>query len=282
MVISILGTRGGIGATTLLSNLYSFIKSQNESLVWFSLTDPFPPLFSLNNLEWEKLYSFKRNIPEWNYTNCNFCNCCVQVCVNEAIAPFPEKHLIYSELCNSCRSCISSCKHNALEFQIKETGYIKKMISDDSTILKIKLFGREILSQWYLKETFTFLKSNYQSEKFKFIDIPSGYRELWPDIFKLSDIVIVYTDDPFVWELIFKSHSPRQANLILAVTQKTKNDFLKSGYQYAIPVPYNKEITRTTIQGSPSQDFDFTDSIRKIYHQINVIQPNERSTTSLR
>ena len=282
MLISIIGTRGGIGATTLLSNLFSHIKLICGNPVWISLTDPFPPLFTIDNLQWEKQFSFHRNIPEWNNLNCTFCNNCVNVCVNEAIAPFPDKHVIYSELCNSCKACISACKDSALDFKAKETGYIKRMTSSENILLKIKLLGRDILSQWYLKQTFAFLKKNYSHESYCFIDIPSGYKELWQDIFRLSDLVIVYTDDPFLWELTNKSHSPREANLILAITQKSKSQFYKSGYSYAIPVPYNKEITRTTIQGFPAKDFEFLDAIENIFHQIKVSHLHEGSTFNIR
>jgi MinD superfamily P-loop ATPase len=282
MIVSIIGTRGGIGATTLLSNLYSYFKTKDKSSVWFSLTDPFPPIFSGTNPEWEKLHSFSRYFPEWQNDNCSGCNSCVSVCVNEAIAPFPDKYVVYTELCNSCKACISACKCGGLDFKASETGYIKKIVSHEDTLLKIKLFGREILSQWYVKEAISYLKKNYQSESFHFIDVPSGFRELWPDVFRLSDIVIILTDDTFLWDLLFKSHSPRHASLILAVTQNSRLEFINHGYSYAISIPYNKEITRTTIQGFPSQDFDFMDALRSIYLQIKVAEPHERNTSNIR
>ncbi len=281
MIVSIIGTRGGIGATTLLSNLYSYLKKKDENSVWFSLTDPFPPLFSGSGLQWEKLYSFSRFFPVWLKDNCSGCNSCVSVCVNEAISPFPDKYVVYSELCNSCKSCISACKCGGLDFQARETGYIKKIVSKEDTLLKIKLFGREILSQWYVKEAISYLKNNYRSESCHLIDVPSGFRELWADVFRLSDIVIVLTDDTFLWELLYKSHSPRHANLILAITQTSKQEFNKYGFPHAIPIPYNKEIMRNTIQGFSSQDFDFLEAIQNIYLQVKVSQPHERSSFNI-
>ncbi|PIV58016.1 MAG: hypothetical protein COS14_11815, partial [Bacteroidetes bacterium CG02_land_8_20_14_3_00_31_25] len=57
--------------------------------------------------------------------------------------------------------------------------------------------------------------------------------------------------------------------LILTVTKSSYNEFIKSGYSYAIPVPYNKEIAISSIQGEIVKDLFFYNSLQSIKSIIN-------------
>lgn len=261
MIVSIIGTRGGIGSTTLLSNLFTHVKKNETSHGWLSLTSPFPPLFAGSSTNWKKVFSFKRNIPQWNNEKCTYCNECVSICVNNAISPLPNGYNIYSELCNSCKTCISACKSDAIKFELTDVGFIEISNDTNFNLHRLNLNEKEIISTWHIKEIFTFLRAYKDQNSTFFIDIPSGLHEYWEEILKLSSSVIIYSDDPFTSDLIYKSHSPRQAKLILAITQNSKSEFEKAGYSFAIPIPKNKIIAFDSIQGKTVTDIDFNAAI---------------------
>ena len=261
MIVSVIGTRGGIGSTTLLSNLFALVKNVKTSHGWLSLTNPFPPLFEDETKSWLKVYTFSRNIPKWNNEECTFCKECISLCVNNAIATISTEYHIFGELCNSCKTCISACKSKALTLQLKEVGFIEVSSNNSFNLHRISLNEKEIISTWHIKEIFNFLRSYKEKDSTFFIDIPSGLHEYWEEILRLSNSVIVYSDDSFTTDLIFKSHSPRQAHLILAITQNSKEEFEKSGYSFAISIPHKKEIAFNSIQGKIVEDLVFQNSI---------------------
>jgi len=270
MIVSILGTRGGIGSTTLLSNLYQLMKEEGKNPHWLSLTAPFPPLFSQNNFNWEKIFSIKRNIPEFDRNKCNSCNECVLLCVYNAIEHSHDEYKIHSHLCNSCGLCISCCKQRALDFTLTDLGGIYTNPTLNNSLLKLVLNAQELISEWHISNIFNFLKKHISKNETCFIDISSGYKELWGEFFKLSDIVILYTDDTIVWDIIiYQSLSQQSTKLILTVTKSSYNEFIKSGYSYAIPVPYNKEIAISSIQGEIVKDLFFYNSLQSIKSIIN-------------
>lgn len=268
MIVSIIGTRGGIGSTTLLSNLFVQVKNAETTHGWLSLTSPFPPLFAEDSTKWKKVFSFKRKIPEWISEKCTLCNECVNLCVNDAILPIANEYIIHSELCNSCKTCISSCKSKALEFKLNEVGVIEKSDHVKFNLHRINLNEKEIISTWHLKEIFSFLRTYKDKNAIFFIDIPSGLHEYWEEVLKLSSSVILYSDDTYITDIIYKSHSPRQAKLLLAVTEKSISEFEKAGYSFAITIPNNKEIAFDSIQGKIVLDSAFNSSILELKKQI--------------
>lgn len=269
MIVSILGTRGGIGSTTLLSNLFELYKEDGVNSCWLSLTPPFPPLFSQKDFNWEKIFSIKRNIPVWDKNKCNYCNKCVLLCVYNAIEHYHNEYKFHSESCNSCKLCVDCCEQRALNFELLELGEMYANLTSNNNMLKLKLNEKELISEWHISNIFSFLKKYFNKNEICFVDISSGYKELWSEFFKLSDIVILYTDDTIVWDLIYQSLSPRDAKLILAVTKSSYTEFIKSGYSYAIPVPYNKEIAISSIQGEIVKDLFFYNSLQSIKGIIN-------------
>lgn len=273
MIISILGTRGGIGSTTLLSNLYQLIKEEGKNPCWFSLTAPFPPLFSQNNINWKKIFSINRNIPVFDKKKCNSCNECISFCVYNAIEHNKEGYKILSHLCNSCGLCVNCCKQSALDFILTDIGGIYSNQAFNNNFLKLGLnedglIPNPIVTEWHISKIYNFLKKKFNYNEMCFIDIPSGYKELWNEIFKLSDLVVLYTDDIIVWDLIYNSHVPHYAKLILAVNEISYNEFLKFGYSFAVSVPYNKEIAINSIQGKIVKDLYYYNCLQTINQVI--------------
>lgn len=264
MLVTILGTRGGIGSTTLLSNLFQLLSEEGKTPFWISLTPPFPPLFANKIINWEKIFSIKRNIPVWDKIKCNSCNKCVSLCVYNAIEHSHDKYIIHSESCNSCKVCVNCCEQNALNFELMELGEINANLKSGKNLLKLKLNDKELISKWHITNIFNFLKKHFNKNEICFVDISSGYKGLWSEIFKLSDIVVLYTDDKITWDLIYSSHSPRNAKLILAVKKSAYNEFVKAGYSYAIPIPYSKEIAISAIQGKIVKDLYYYNALQAI------------------
>ncbi len=264
MIVTILGTRGGIGSTTLLSNLFQLLHEENYNPYWISLTSPFPSLFANKIINWEKIFSIKRNIPVWDKEKCNSCNKCVSLCMYNAIEHSHNDYIIHSELCNSCNVCVICCEQNALKIELMELGEINSNLKSEKNLLKLKLNDKELISKWHITNIYNFLKKHFINNEICLVDISSGYKGLWGEIFKLSDVVILYTDDKIEWDLIYHSHSPRNAKLILAVTKYKYDEFVKSGYSFAIPVPYSKEIAINSIQGKIVKDLFYYNTLQSI------------------
>lgn len=270
MIISVIGTKGGIGATTLLSNLFLRFDFSETKPVWFSLSYPYAPIFITSELKWEKLQTFRKIYPVWNMDSCTQCNKCFSSCTNNAISHLSDKHLIFTELCNSCKTCISACKNKSLEEKWFDTGEVESSVHGSNSLLKLKLSGREILSVWYIKEIFRFLKNNFPPGRHIFIDIPSGQRELWGEVLKTADLSIIYSDDCYLLDILYKSHSPRNSQLIFAVPQKAFLQFDEAGYSYAVKIPHNKEITQFSLLGQPVIDHEYSEALNQIFRQIKV------------
>ncbi len=120
MIITGIGSSGGIGLTTLLANLFAELEKNGNDVYWLSLSNLIPPLFCHDNLFWTEYEPITRNIPQWNRGSCMFCDDCQKVCNCGAIARYGDFYVVYPELCISCRACVFVCQKKCLRFESKK------------------------------------------------------------------------------------------------------------------------------------------------------------------
>ncbi len=269
MIITGIGSNGGIGVTTLLANLFLQLVNQGKDVYWLSLSNLVPPVFYQKDMKWVEFEPIMREVPSWNKHNCKFCDECQKACNCGAIARYGEFYVIYTELCISCGACVYACKKNAINFTHKRVGYIEQS-SLNHRVFRVNLNQREIFSSWHCHTIIQKLKKNLSEQAIVLIGFPSGFRELWADLIGLSDKIVFYTNDIYVWEMLYKSISHDQAEMILAVNSNYFDTFIERGYSFGLSVPHTKEISIEAIQGKPVSDEGYRQVIDDLIYTLNL------------
>jgi MinD superfamily P-loop ATPase len=269
MIIAGIGSHGGIGQTTLLANLFVDLMAKKKNVYWLSLSHLLPPLLIRPDDKWLEFENIYREIPSWNKELCVFCDECQKVCSCGALSRYGDFFVVYSELCNSCAACIYACNHQGLKFGNKKIGFIEKKYNNPA-ILRVNLNNREIFGPWHLRKAIDLVIKKFPPDSYFLLDIPSGFRELWADMFDISDLVLFFTNDIIMWEMLYKSVTHDQATFLLVVKSDVYDAFSERGYSFALPVPYSRKISEEAIQGKPVSDKQYINVIDELFLSMNI------------
>ncbi len=269
MIITGIGSSGGIGVTTLMANMFHVLLEKGRDVYWLSLSNLIPPLFCNNPMVWLDYEPITRKIPSWKRENCMFCDECIKVCNCGAISRYSDFYVIYSELCISCGACVYACKKKAISFESKKIGMIEQLQSNPK-IFRINLSAREILSPSHCKSIIQMFQKKLPKESFIIIDLPSGFRELWAELINLSDKIVFYNNDLYTWEMMYKSLSHDQAEVVLAVNSNYYEAFAEHGYSFALSVPHSREINAEAINGKRIIDKMYQKVVDDLIFSLNI------------
>lgn len=268
MIITGIGSTGGVGVTTLMAHLFDYLLSKNKDVYWVSLSNLIPPLFYQENSSWKEFEAINRQVPQWSREQCVFCDECQKACKNLAIARYGEIYVTYSELCISCGSCVFECKYKSINFETKKIGSVEQSIANER-VFRINLKPKEILSAWHCKNVLNSLVKKFSNEAIILVDFLSGFRELWADLINFSDKIVFYNNDVITWEMLYRSISHDQAEIILAVNRNYYDLFAERGYSFALSVPHTKEINIDAIQGKKINNEDYQQVVKDLMFVLN-------------
>jgi len=120
MKIAITGGKGGVGKSMVAASLaVEFARTGKTMLVDADAECPNDHL--LLSVKRKKYASVYQMIPKWDFTKCEKCGRCAQVCKQNAIVFVKDKYPAFvKDLCIGCQACVVACKYGA----IGETGKI--------------------------------------------------------------------------------------------------------------------------------------------------------------
>ncbi len=269
MILTGIGSTGGIGVTTLMANLFDYLLSKNKNVYWISLSSLLPPLLYYNKDLWIEYDTIVRKVPQWEKIKCIFCDECLKTCSFKSIARFGEMYVTYNELCISCTSCLYSCKNRAIYLESKIIGSIEQS-SINKRVFRTNLKPKDILSTWHCKTIISVLSKKLPKDAIIILDFLSGFRELWAELINMSDKILFYNNDLLTWEMLYKSISHDQAEIVLAVNNNYYDIFSESGYSFALPVPHTKEINIESIQGKKISDEEYQQIVKDLAFVLNL------------
>ncbi|MBN1633354.1 MAG: ATP-binding protein [Ignavibacteria bacterium] len=191
MIISIASGKGGTGKTTVACSLAATI--ENCTFLDCDVEEPNGNILLKPSIEKEEIVH--KLIPEIDYTKCNFCNKCTEVCEYNALLNLKTEILLFSELCHSCGACKYFCPENAIEEVKKETGIIRKGKAGKN----IKFFdGLLKLGEPAAAPLIKQVKKNADPDSINIIDSPPGTSCSMFEAVKDSDYCILVTEStPF-------------------------------------------------------------------------------------
>ncbi len=166
MKISIASGKGGTGKTTIAVNLALSI--EKAQYLDCDVEEPNGHIFLKPKIEEEKVVTLP--YPRVDYSRCDFCGECVEVCEYGALAVLKEQVLVFDDLCHSCGACVMLCPQKAFYEVPQEIGRIEIGRSDGISFVQGKLKLGSTRSHPLVQE----VKKYIDSSRVAIIDAPPG------------------------------------------------------------------------------------------------------------
>jgi len=196
MIISFASGKGGTGKTTLSTNFAVFMEEHlknNGSELYFldcDVEEPNAALFLKPIIDDTERVNIM--VPTVDFTKCNFCGKCAEVCAYNAIAVVKNNVLIFAELCHGCGGCTLLCPEKAISEIPREIGLIEKGRAGRINFLHGRLNVGEPMATPLIKA----LKKQIQDARSKItvIDVPPGTSCPVIESVKNSDFTVLVTE----------------------------------------------------------------------------------------
>ncbi|HSL88411.1 MAG TPA: ATP-binding protein [Ignavibacteriaceae bacterium] len=191
MIISIASGKGGTGKTTVACGLASVIN--NSVYIDCDVEEPNGYLLLKPEIKSEeKTYKL---IPKINYSRCDFCNKCSEVCEFNALLNLKTEIYLLDELCHSCGACAYFCPQQAITEEKKGTGKQRTGVTaNDVLFLDAFLRIGEASAAPLIKQ----VKNFYKGNRTVIIDSPPGTSCSMFEAVKDSDFCVLVTEStPF-------------------------------------------------------------------------------------
>lgn len=201
MIVSVASGKGGTGKTTVAVNLALFLERKFDGHLCFrdcDVEEPNAHIFLKPEINKETHFGIP--IPEVNFSKCDYCGVCGEICAYNAIVVVKEKVLIFPELCHGCGGCTLLCPLNAIMEKDREIGVVEEGVCGGIKFIHGKLNIGEMMATPLIK----FVKKERISEaadertegngEISIIDVPPGTSCPVIEAVNGSDFTILVTE----------------------------------------------------------------------------------------
>ncbi|MBX3007322.1 MAG: ATP-binding protein [Melioribacteraceae bacterium] len=192
MIISIASGKGGTGKTTIATSL-AFV---NHGSVYIDCDVEEPNGHILLHPQFHKEAPSTKSLPRIDYSKCNTCGKCAQVCEFHALINLGSEILLIDELCHACGTCEYLCPEKAISEVKKKIGVVREGFSAWNNI---KFYDGVLnVGEASASPVIKDVKKNIQPDKLNIIDSPPGTSCSMVEAVKDSDFCILVTESsPF-------------------------------------------------------------------------------------
>ncbi len=273
MIISVASGKGGTGKTTIACSMAAV--TGGCSYIDCDVEEPDGHIFLKPFLQ-EEVKVFKL-IPEIDYSKCNFCNKCADVCEYNALLNLRTEILLFSELCHGCGACKYFCPESAISEIKWEIGIIRKGTAmNDMKFFDGYLRLGEPAAAPLIKE----LKKISVPEQIIIIDSPPGTSCSMFESVKDSDFCILVTEStPFgLNDLKLAADVLKEIGLPFGIVINKYEDSYTEIEEYAdennmeilMKIPFKRDIAECCSVGIlPASVFpEYEEMIKKLMEKI--------------
>jgi len=186
-VISVASGKGGTGKTTVASCL-ALSAPRPVQFLDCDVEEPNAHIFL--KPEFTKTETVYIDVPEIDYSKCNFCGKCAKICMYNALAVVEKDVLTFPELCHSCGGCWTLCPEKAINPVPKEIGVVESGYAQDIKFIRGKLKVGTATSPPVIKA----VKKEIQEEKLVILDAPPGTSCPVVETMEETDFVLLVTE----------------------------------------------------------------------------------------
>ena len=273
MIISIASGKGGTGKTTVATSLALSLKEKIQFLDC-DVEEPNAHIFL--KPEFLKEESVKIEIPEIDFSKCDFCGKCAEICAFNSIIVFKEKVLIFENLCHSCGGCKLICSKGAISYKEREIGIVKEGNFNGSFFINGILNLKEPMPTPVIEK----VKKHIKEEKIVIIDSPTGTSCPMIKTVIGSDFCILVTEPtPFglndlklAVDVLRKLKIPFGViiNLVDLGDDKVEKYCKDENIDILLKIPFNRKISNGYSQGISLVDVmpEYKEKFKNLFKKI--------------
>ena len=286
MIVSVASGKGGTGKTTVATSLA--LASNNVQLIDCDVEEPNAHIF-LRPKRKEKIV-VSVLVPKVDFTRCNFCGKCAQICAYNALAVFKDRVVVFPHLCHGCGGCSLLCPQKAITEVDKRIGLIEIGKANGVDFVHGILNIGEVMAPPLVRA----VKRNINTSKTVIIDAPPGTSCPVIEAIKGSDFCILVTEPtPFgLNDLKQAVEVVRTMKIAFGVVvnradlgdRKVETYCEEENFPVLMRIPFDREIARSYSRGiplvvaQPAYHEKFREMFKTIEHQFLVFSSTQKST----
>jgi MinD superfamily P-loop ATPase len=192
LIISIASGKGGTGKTTVAVSLASV----NSGCVYLDCDVEEPNGHILLRPEFLRQTPSAKLLPKIDYSKCNFCRKCIEVCEFNALINLGSEIILFDEMCHGCGACEYFCSQKAITETEIIIGFVREGISE---VNKVEFYdGILNIGEASASPVIKDVKKKIQKDKVNIIDSPPGTSCSMIEAVRDSDYCILVTEpNPF-------------------------------------------------------------------------------------
>lgn len=268
MIVSVASGKGGTGKTTVAVNLALFLDKQfNENLNFRDCDVEEPNAHIFLKPDINKEIHFGIPIPRVDFSKCDYCGVCSEVCAFNAIVVVKKEVLVFPELCHGCGGCTLLCPQKAIREKDRSVGVVEEGKCGKMKFIHGKLNVGEMMATpliKFVKEKKIFGKKDEKTDgdgEISIVDVPPGTSCPVIEAVSGSDFTILVTEPtPFgLNDLRLAVETLRKLSIPFGVVINRAGTGDKSVYDYCegedIPIiaeiPFERDIAVLYSHGIP-------------------------------
>ncbi len=223
-------------------------------------------------------------VPEVDRALCDNCGACSAFCRFNAVVVFPEKVMLFPELCHSCKGCMIACPNGAIREARREVGSVETGAAGELS------FSRGILDIGETRATpiISALIDELSDSGDVVLDAPPGTSCPYVETVSLSDAAILVTEPtPFgLYDLGMAVEAIRRLGKPFGVVinkdgigdDGVERYCAEEGIEILMKIPHDRAIAEAISRGEPIVDLrpEIAGDMVTLFERLRGLVEDER------